>query len=199
MSKSQQPDLSKKPQGATHWVECKDPNFTRAFWAIDVGTRYMEIGTDAYLRKDDVGRSGWTVVEAQSLVRFGELLPPPGVVCQFIGTNECRSNVQELRQGAEVTIIAHYMQTNDVPLAAFTFLDDDGERRVGGAMASCFGPLKTAEQIAAEERLAKIEEMMEFIYQARKALPLTPASPQAEARVAAEALYEASFRRQVAP
>lgn len=115
----------------------------------------------------------------------GEGLPPVGVVCEFTGTNECGSNVEQLRQGAEVTILAHYEQINGEPLAAFTFIDDEGGKLIGGAMAMLFAPIRTPEQIAADERAAAIKEMQQVV----GTFNVHPF----------ECLYDAGYRKQPTP
>lgn len=158
MNKSQQPDLSNVPsnvpEGATHWTARVSGRSLAAFWRPN-GSYYdcfaLTEASDPFWQKGSFELPS----DAIEIVLPWKVdgLPPVELICRFIGTNECRSNVEELRQGAEVTIIAHYEQTNGAPLAAFTFIDEEGEKRIGGAIASCFAPLKTPEQIASEERI----------------------------------------------
>lgn len=188
MSKSTTIDWNKAPEGATH-------HYLNSPWP------WRKISGESWFYFD----SGHWIAAGHSVINFlednlgrklsarpvwaGEGLPPIDLVCQFIGTNECRSNVEELRQGTEVTIIAYYMQTNDVPLAAFTFIDDEGEKRIGGAMASCFGPLKTDEQIAADEKKARVDELAKVI----------KVSGWESPEILAAYLDSHDYRKQVAP
>ncbi len=102
----------------------------------------------------------WVVVESRPEPQWsGKGLPPVGKFCEFYC--EHGSWVGELINGAPVEILAHYSQKADSDkVAVFAFASKHG-RRVSQAVASCFRPFRTPEQIAAEEREAAISEMAE--------------------------------------
>lgn len=88
----------------------------------------------------------------------GEGLPPIGTVCVFAGGYSCPSDPwdKDLHEGDKVTIIAHFLD-GVTELAAFTFNASIRNRYRGAACveqgsSGCFRPIRTAEQIAAEEQ-----------------------------------------------
>ncbi|MHC9118272.1 hypothetical protein ACYTSF_28710 [Pseudomonas aeruginosa] len=118
----------------------------------------------------------------------GQGLPPVGTVCEFAGGTYSPEDPfdNDLREGDRVTIIAHF-KDGDLDLAAFTFNPqvrnpDRGAACVEQGAYGCFRPIRTPEQIAAEEREKAIEEMC-F---AEETLTVKQA----------KALYEAGYRRQ---
>lgn len=95
----------------------------------------------------------------------GQGLPPVGTVCEFAGGTSSPEDPfdNDLREGDRVTIIAHF-KDGGLDLAAFTFNPqvrnpDRGAACVEQGAYGCFRPLRTPEQIAAEEREKAIEEM----------------------------------------
>lgn len=189
-------DWSKAPEGATHYSF--GGNGWKAAWYIVDGkfiSVILDDGKDCEwerraIDKQDSERLLPRLIErpAAPAAWNGEGLPPVDLICTFVGTNACRSNIEELRHGAIVTIIAHYEQTNGEPLAAFTFIDEDGEKRIGGAMASCFEPIKTADQVEAE---TKAKEMAEMLTVFEAAIP-----PAWDTMAGIEALHKAGYRKQ---
>ncbi|HGN2642955.1 hypothetical protein V3399_29755 [Pseudomonas aeruginosa] len=123
----------------------------------------------------------------------GQGLPPVGTVCEFAGCTPSTEDPfdKDLREGDHVTIIAHFKDGN-LDLAAFTFNPqarnpDRGTACVEQGAYGCFRPLRTPEQIAAEEREKSIEEMRELVGDIDK----VPTWSDALA-----ALYDAGYRRQ---
>ncbi len=118
----------------------------------------------------------------------GQGLPPVGTVCEFAGGTYSPEDPfdNDLREGDRVTIIAHF-KDGDLDLAAFTFNPqvrnpDRGAACVEQGAYGCFRPIRTPEQIAAEEREKAIKEMC-F---AEETLTVKQA----------KALYDAGYRRQ---
>lgn len=62
-----------------------------------------------------------------------------------------------------------------------------------------FRPIRTPEQIAAEERDKEIQSIVELMKSTRFGLESTDVSPREMARAYAEAIYAAGYRKQVAP
>lgn len=79
------------------------------------------------------------------LVWNGKGLPPVGTVC------EVRDDLENIR---EAEIIAH-TKRGGAPVAVYQCGDE-----IGAYTASLFHPIRTSEQIAAEERDEAIEEMV---------------------------------------
>jgi len=90
----------------------------------------------------------------------GEGLPPVGTVCEFDGFNPEETLPTDPRVGDQVTVIAHFM-SGSFELAAFTFHAPPEFKylRVAQGAYGCFRPIRTPEQIAAEERLQKAIEL----------------------------------------
>ncbi len=87
-------------------------------------------------------------------------LPPVGTVCEFRIPEEFGDVSlwrQELRNGHMVEIIYHY-DSGISKCAVFSFKVDFGHL-VEQATADCFRPIRTAEQIAAEEREKAVKEL----------------------------------------
>jgi uncharacterized protein YbcV (DUF1398 family) len=92
----------------------------------------------------------------------GQGLPPVGVECLFTAEDEGDGWSEELKPGTKVRVIAHFATTDSVQAAAFTFFSPRlNYHLVEQAIAGCFKPLPTAEQIAAEERKKTIQEMLD--------------------------------------
>lgn len=180
-------DWSKAPEGAeVHFpnqagtAECfaifREDGAYYAYPGMTAWTRWSGESKDSLLSRFKHSFKEWNV----------EGLPPVGTVCEY--------QTWVNREWKKTKVLAHHLG-----FAVHSWSVDGDDMEVDAAPPQDFRPIRTPEQIAAEERQNKVNEMMEIIYQARKLLPLTPASPQAEARVAAEALYDANFRQQVAP
>lgn len=108
----------------------------------------------------------WTIEHRQA-EWSGEGLPPVGTVCEFAGGTPCPEDPfdKDLKEGMQVTIIAHF-KSGDFTLAAFTFDPQNPDRgmvQVEQGNFGCFRPIRTAEQIAAEERAEAIKEMITFL------------------------------------
>lgn len=97
----------------------------------------------------------------------GDGLPPVGTVCEFAGGTHCPEDPfdKDLKEGDEVTIIAHF-RDGESELAAFTFNPRNlsrGNACVEQGMHGCFRPIRTPEQIVAdqyEEDAAEIAKIL---------------------------------------
>ena len=92
-------------------------------------------------------------------------LPPIGSVVEWDGCTFAAEDPQEkdLHVGDQVTIIAH-LKDGDFEIAAFTFKPSihnpsRGSVWVNQGASGCFRPIRTAEQVAAEERDAKAKDL----------------------------------------
>lgn len=109
----------------------------------------------------------------------GEGLPPVGTVCEM---QDCQGS------WVNVTIIANH--------AGFAHGWDSVHECAHFSPHVCeFRPIRTPEQIAADEREAAIGKMVQAIYLVRCGLDCTPLSPADEAKCASAALYDAGYRK----
>lgn len=121
----------------------------------------------------------------------GEGLPPVGTVCEFDGFNPDETMPTDPRVGDQVTVIAHF-KSGPIDFAAFTFFapPDFEFLQVGQGAHGCFRPIRTPEQIAAEERTKTIDDMV-------KALGMD--EPGTAEYIRCGLIYDAGYRKQVAP
>lgn len=102
----------------------------------------------------------------------GEGLPPVGVVCEV--------KLQE--EWSLCEIIAHFQQPQAM-VAAFTVAQFHGGKKLDSKIAECFRPIRTPEQIAADEREVAIQDISQII---NKNLANT---------MAAAAIYDSGYRK----
>lgn len=142
-------DWSKAPEGATHF--CGDTWYTHGndhwhYWSPSANQWFQT----PYASPENF--SWWGASEAHPAATEwnGEGLPPVGTVCWYgVGTDERR-------------IIAHIDQGEEAGYYRFLAMGQAGE--MGGivvAIADCFKPIRTPEQIATEARNKAAAEMSE--------------------------------------
>lgn len=139
-------------------------------------------------------RSEFHFEQLRPVLWTGEGLPPIGTVCEFAGGTNCPEDPldKDLKEGDEATIIAHF-KDGESELAAFTFNPRNlsrGNACVEQGMHGCFRPIRTPEQIAAEDRRKGIEELGNF-------LAATSSTPTPYLWEAAQKIYDAGYRKQV--
>lgn len=171
-------DWSKAPEGATHW-EPTGPEFHEG-WMRKVGDKwsYWLEGSKVW------GLSGPACyVSAEREATFeprpqepwnGKGLPPVGTVCEHYGTADDLAWL-------EVEVIGHG-NVDGRNVAFFRYGTGSPRFTVSYSTANNFRPIRTPEQIAAEEREKAIEEMC-F---AEETLTVKQA----------KALFDAGYRRQ---
>lgn len=169
-------DWRKAPEGATHYTS--------------TGViRYYKIVRAGWMYWDERVKKGWIECRRPApgyreipakyfkpLAGNGEDLPAVGTVCEF----------QESETSwVPVKIIAHV--TNDPRLnpIAIYIPEDDPSAIVGQGVARCFRPIRTAEQIAAEERKNSIYEMAGHSHVGRSGFAMDMCA----------ALYDAGYRK----
>lgn len=195
-------DWSKAPEGATHWGP-ETGSYYESFY------KHSEDGWMAFNRRTG---GAWNLLDSPmrdhrryALIKrpvdvwSGEGLPPVGAVCEFNGGESAPEDPwhPDLQVGDQVEIIAHFDGGNGVVLAAFTFRTrnpDVGAVSVEQGNYGCFRPLRTPEQIAAEERLHKIRNAFTAIAKAI-APHQGPCGCEAAIRVAVEAMIDAGYRK----
>ena len=119
-------------------------------------------------------------------------LPPVGMVCEWAGCTCAPEDPREpdLHVGDSVKIIVHF-KDGDFDLAAFTFNPQVHNSARGSAWVNqggpgCFRPIRTPEQIAAEEREAEVNRMVATV----------PMLDKGWARKVCYALYDNNYRKQ---
>jgi hypothetical protein len=98
-------------------------------------------------RTAHVTRAQWQAAVDTLLVWNGEGLPPVGTVCEY----QC-GYIEQPHQHAECKVIAHFVGESGSTLAAFTYTAHDGVIQLGRGAQNMFRTIRTAEQIAADER-----------------------------------------------
>jgi hypothetical protein len=131
----------------------KSPNW-------DIGCGWSE---EKYTMAEDwsrvhVTRAKWQAavdaLKAEKVVEWnGEGLPPVGVVCEILQNKTTSIWVS-------VKIIAHVTDDPRFNPIAIYIPEGDPSATVGQAVASTFRPIRTPEQIAAEERLQEIADAL---------------------------------------
>jgi len=142
-------DWSKAPGGATHW----SPPYGRfvGLWARVDGDQwfYHEPGASKWHAGLNP-RAGEQYVERPQTPWSGEGLPPVGTVCEC-GTVGAADPVpiNQWREGDKIKCVAHIEIKGTSPLPLFW-----NERTFNAStLAShCFRPIRTTEQISADER-----------------------------------------------
>lgn len=188
-------DWSKCPD-ATHF-DPVDQNFLREVgealllfnnkrgWIVPLGTRYGLRIEDCH--RPLIKRPEWT----------GEGLPPVGTVCEFAGYTPEETLPTDPLVGDKVTVIAHF-KSGPMDVAAFTFYAPPEFEflQVGQGAYGCFRPIRTPEQIAAEERDAAVVQMKQCFDSISERL--MPTSNQ-YLETLFGALHDAGYRKQVTP
>ncbi|SFP92801.1 hypothetical protein SAMN03159489_02207 [Pseudomonas sp. NFPP07] len=119
-------------------------------------------------------------VENEIQTWSGEGLPPVGTVCEH----------KRVHEWQKVEVFAVKPNYNGSHTALFTY---ENGCWAGCAEPSFFRPIRTPEQIAAEERKACIDRMVSILFE-EKGDSTGPLE-----RGYCEALYNAGYRKQVAP
>jgi len=127
----------------------------------------------------------------------GKGMPPVGTECEFTGhsPSEYDKTDPDLHVGDKVKIIAHFHVEGGFKMAAFLFNAQLHNKNRGPAYveqggAGCFRPIRTPEQIAAEEREQAIKQMISDTH--------ILAGTMGNRQMMAEQLYDAGYRKQEA-
>lgn len=184
-------DWSKAPEGATHWdpgLNCRVAGWMR----LDGQTWYWWPAETAYscpkkwhesLNQHKVNSEGFT---ERPTLWDGKGLPPVGVPIEAKHKN---AQPDWARPGFYETVIVAIGKQ----LVIFE-ADGNGSEKVGKLSDYIFRPIRTTEQIAAEERAATIKTIL-----ADAGVTDSAWNDDPEAEVWAAALYDAGYRKQVQP
>ena len=169
-------DWSKAPEGATHWE--RESYGASAGWMRNDGGDWFFLSSNGHWLKHII--SNVSAVRLANMVKrpspswSGEGLPPVGVVCE----------VDWCEEWHKCEVIAHFQQRCGM-VAAFTVEISGGAKSLYAFGADSFRPIRTPEQIAADEREAAIKDMLEDAGR-----PDT-----AKTRDQAQLLYDAGWRK----
>ena len=173
-------DWAKAPEGASHYV------IGLGFFKLDLAGWFICDDGEKVWRKTPYQSpdnfSWWgNAVERPSPTWSGEGLPPVGSTCEYIGGKH------GMPEPWPVEIVHHYH--GGACMAAAFLYARDGQTRVAGAIDSCFRPIRTPEQIAADERTKACDRMYGVI------LDSIPEERRKNGSDICEALYDAGYRK----
>lgn len=114
----------------------------------------------------------------------GEGLPPVGLDVEIKRGNCTWIDGDEWQIGKTATVMASFLNSRDIEMASVQFPGGHCEC----ILARCLSPIRTAEQVAAEEREKEIADMMEVTSDGITCMDIDDAL----------ALYKAGYRKQVA-
>lgn len=146
-----QPDWSKAPEGYPVWIEdlAPDTGFDGSGWHRDDVDRYTDEDGEYWTKPEE----GIYRVHSQAPRWGGTGLPPVGVVCEVMSATASG-------EWLEATIVAH-----DGAAAVYRLYDGsyggDLEFFEDNPARPLFRPIRTPEQIAAEERDVAIKNMVD--------------------------------------
>jgi len=171
-------DWDKAPEGATHCLAWKDEAHGE-FYIDSGGDRLMNADlSGCYVMRQDLHL--WNVFPRPSPAWSGEGLPPVGVRCEAAIPHTSGSDNERSFIWIEGSVIAYY----EIKGKTFAwFAEDDGFYPPN---ALEFRPIRTPEQIAADEREAAIHEIAVAMAW----------HPTRSAKSLAAMVYDAGYRKQ---
>ncbi|ENC9774982.1 TPA: hypothetical protein NIG64_005185 [Pseudomonas aeruginosa] len=176
-------DWTKAPEGATHW-EPSSYEFAEGWMRKDGdGWSYWIEGREVWVRgviTCDVSPEREATFEPRPQETWnGQGLPPVGTVCEHYGTADDLAWL-------EVEVIGHG-NVDGRNVAFFRYGTGSPRFTVSYSTANNFRPIRTPEQIAAEERSKECDRI--FVI-------LSSVEREGNRSDMAEALYDAGYRRQ---
>lgn len=169
-------DWSKAPEGFPLWIEELGPKVCGDAWHCEQSNRYLDQngkywnkhaeGLDFIVHRKPEEQSPWN----------GAGLPPVGTVCEIKFNGEW----------TECEIVAHKTCDNGARTLAIAWIDENTLDQSHGIRLR---PVRTAEQIAAEERKAAIDEMV------RLALHQSYVITEAQAKILLSRIYDSGYRK----
>lgn len=149
---------------------------------------YLEIASDFGSAK--VTRAEWqSAVDALNAPKVAEWdgagLPPVGLDVEIKRGNCTWIDGDEWQIGKTATVMASFLNSRDIEMASVQFPGG----RCECILARCLSPIRTAEQVAAEEREKAIKEMMQHGVDAG----------DSTIEYSCAALYDAGYRKEPKP
>ena len=190
-------DWSKAPKNATHALMLGDQiEFAWAKYPEGGGHASFHATYDNDASRTDfyMERSGWKIVSCRgtfppihSIPHWdGSGLPPVGAVCEH-------QPYEDKQDWHKVEIIAH--KNTGLPVAVFW---DEANKKATDSSLEAFRPIRTPEQIAADERLHEIRNALTTIKAGQKQFPNDLVRGNITLSVV-EAMIDAGYRKQVQP
>ena len=144
-------DWSKAPEGATHWMQ-ESSEWLEGFWKrVGTANYFYEKGEWVFSGGKPFGHP--KLIARPSAAWSGDGLPPVGVRCEAAIPHTSGSDNERSFIWIEGSVIAYY----EIKGKTYAwFAEDDGFYPPN---ALEFRPIRTPEQIAADEREDAIEEM----------------------------------------
>lgn len=178
-------DWDKAPEGATHYLP-ENPARGHMWVKITGAFVYAALGGREFCGWEFWGANPSCIDEFKPVSRpspawSGEGLPPVGSTCEYIGGKH------GMPEPWPVEIVHHYH--GGACMAVAFLYARDGQTRVAGAIDSCFRPIRTPEQIAADERTKACDRMYGVI------LDSIPEERRKNGSDICEALYDAGYRK----
>lgn len=173
-------DWGKAPEGATHY--CMHPASTYR-WLKDSPLSYYDEELDKWVKYiSDFGAPHISdSVEKPNETWDGVGLPPVGTICMLNEGRDMNAYYAH-HAGKKLKIVAHTTSSKGDILAVYMVIGEDEFH--GLTNNHNFKPIKTPEQIAAEERIEKIDEMIKVVKEFDTYSEVC------------EALYDAGYRKQ---
>lgn len=176
-------DWSKAPEDATHY----NPG-NKMFYCFSRGNYYFYALNNVDLvfggSPEDYRDSILIGRPKKQEAWNGEGLPPIGIDCEV---HDCQHEYTKQFNGRTVRIVAHHLNLRGNSVAVF----EADDCVYHGLVSEKFRPIKTAEQLAEEEKIATIAEMRAVVIAASDRKRATIAEC-----IATVALYEAGYRKQ---
>ncbi len=189
-------DWSKAPEGFDYQLTGKSLAGTSKFYMkVDSVQRYVS-ASGSFVQFVDAGEFHIEQRPEPAQAWSGAGLPPVGAVCQFVESRSACAAHDGINQGTEVKVVAHFEACEGVMVAAFTFKDGDAGIQVSQAIAKCFRPIRTPEQIAAEEREKSADSLYLTMWPNDTLHECEAGNPKWNACLKA---VDAGYRKQVAP
>lgn len=176
-------------KGRVHCITTRDIWFNEKVYMYVGDTRPYQWADSAPNLIHNHGRNSVTDIVRRLDPWTGEGLPPVGTVCEFLMPDSRYQFKEYLRHEHKVTVIAHYRGITGCTVAAFTFDYNGGhERDVDSAAEGHFRPIRTPEQIEADERQGAVIDIGDILIANRGI-----ATEYHQAGL----IYDAGYRKQV--
>lgn len=149
-------DWSKAPEGYPIWIQGKDSYYASG-WHRELSDRYQCPSGVYYMKRDSAVFTVHT--RPQPTPWSGEGLPPVGMVCGHVVSGDKDYPFTEWAGGDKLEVIAH----REVCGVMLPIVFNLRHNTATAIQPHLLKPIRTPEQIAADEREAAIKEACEFV------------------------------------